>query len=272
MTYDMSDFPLAVGDLRRDDYRGRTVRLVQELDRGYCWIVDNVATGRRTRVRRETLRQWPLAFYTVNRPDPVVDPPVEPGTVEIDNGTPITHLGRGLSVSTGTGVLRITESRDGMQGSILIDASEIGYLLRHLRDYGPEDTSDVPVSESTAPAEPAAEAELRTLNVALAQATRAFAAGDLAALGTVNATLQPLVDAAVGYARRQTSWKTPGSLPVRIVNSELRWRCRQCEARYWLRDSAEWHAKRNAGHALVPDPGAEDEHLGPVAAVSGDPR
>ena len=46
-------------------------------------------------------------------------------------------------------------------------------------------------------------AELRTLRLALSNATRAFASGNLAALATVHPALQPLVDAAVAFANRR---------------------------------------------------------------------
>ncbi len=52
-------------------------------------------------------------------------------------------------------------------------------------------------------AEDAHEHVPRHLRLALASATRAFERGELLSLATINETIQPLVDAAIAYARRQ---------------------------------------------------------------------
>lgn len=57
--------------------------------------------------------------------------------------------------------------------------------------------------------ETASKAELRTLHLAISNARRAFEDNDLSRLATINPALQPLVDAAVAYARRQASAPQP---------------------------------------------------------------
>lgn len=75
----------------------------------------------------------------------------------------------------------------------------------------------------------------RHLRIALASATRAFQSGDLSTLGTANEDLQPLLDAAIAWGRRQA--KAPPALPfearalARFYTTDTTqefWRCLAC--------------------------------------------
>lgn len=82
----------------------------------------------------------------------------------------------------------------------------------------------------------------RHLRLALASATRAFQSGDLSTLGTANEDLQPLIDAAVAWGRKQA--KAPPALPfeaqalARFYTTDTTqefWRCLACGGE-WPRD------------------------------------
>ncbi len=79
----------------------------------------------------------------------------------------------------------------------------------------------------------------RHLRVALASATRAFESGDLSTLGTANEALQPLIDAAIKWGRKQAP-----DLPYEVQalarfyttdTDHSFWRCLACGGE-WPRD------------------------------------
>lgn len=80
----------------------------------------------------------------------------------------------------------------------------------------------------------------RHLRFAIASATRAFQSGDLSTLGTANEALQPLLDAAIAWGRRQTTSTFPHEVQAlaRFYTTETDqefWRCLACGCE-WPRD------------------------------------
>jgi hypothetical protein len=92
----------------------------------------------------------------------------------------------------------------------------------------------------------------RHLRIAIANATRAFAQGDLAALATINEDIQPLVDAAISWSHRTWARRAPAE-QAREEGRDERDRLRALILR--LRNALLPHAEdAHYGHPFVDNP------------------